>query len=201
VPAPGSGAFGDGEVAAGPDGDGEAEAFQQGAGALHGLGRHPQLRGDGVVRGRDVAAGAGVRDCGVRGSDAEEGVDRDVRGSPGGFAFRSADGGSDLGQPAGAVGPCRVAGVGPGGKGWGPGRGPPTIWRWPALGGRGGMRVGCGDTCLGGSWRRKKVRYDLANSNLWVRGTTKVRLPTGTSTRNRSHPDRSPNSDRDERRA
>jgi hypothetical protein len=31
-------ALGDSEVPAGPDGDGEAEAFQQSAGTLHGLG-------------------------------------------------------------------------------------------------------------------------------------------------------------------
>jgi hypothetical protein len=129
------------------------------------------------VRGRDVTASPSIRHRSVRSGNSEEGVDRNVRGSPGSFALRSADDGSDLGQPAVTIGPGRVAGVGPGGKGWGPGRGPPTIWRWPALDTRLGMRVGCSDTCLGGSCGRKKVRYDLANSNLWVRGTTKARLP------------------------
>ena len=188
MPGPGGCALGDGEVAAGPDRHGKAEAFQQGAGALHGLRRHPQLSGDSVMRGGHVATRASICHRSIRSGDTQQGVDRDVRGSPDAFAFRGADGGGDLGQPAVAVGPCGVAGVGPGGKGWGPGRGPPTIWRWLAIDTRLGMRVGCGDTCVGGSCGRKKVRYDLANSNLWVRGTTKTRLPTGTSTRNRSHP-------------
>ncbi len=126
MPGPGSSTLADSEIPTGPDGHGETEAFQQGAGALHGLGRHAELGGNGVVRGSDVAAGARIRDGSVSGRDPEERVDCDVRSSPGGLTCRAADGGLDLGEPAGAVSPRRVPRIGAGGQGRGPRR-PTTI--------------------------------------------------------------------------
>ncbi len=113
-PVPGSGGspFDDGEVPAGPDCHGKTQAFQQGPGALHGFGRHPQLGGDGVVRGRDVTARASIRDRSVRDCNAEQGVDRDVCCGPCGLSGWSADGRLDLSEPPGPISPCRVAGVG-----------------------------------------------------------------------------------------
>jgi len=118
--------FADGEVTTGPDGHGKAETFQQGAGSLNSLGRHPQLHGNGVMGGGDVPTGAGIRDRGVGGRDTEQGVDRDVRCGPCGLTGWCADGRLDLGEPPNPVGPYRVAGIRSGGEGWGPRR-PTTI--------------------------------------------------------------------------
>lgn len=73
------------EVAAGPDRDSQAETLKQGAGTLHRLGRHAEFGCDSLVRGRDVAAGARVRNCGVGGRNPQQGVDRDMRRRPDDF--------------------------------------------------------------------------------------------------------------------